>query len=212
MLLLRDAAARRDVRRLRREIPDASILSVMKRIEAIGPASALAVTPTRSVDCSNTVLTPGLVNTHHHFYQTLTRAVPGAQDASSSTGSSVCIRFGGASRPKRCACRPRRRSRNCCSPGCTTAADHTYIWPNGSRVDDQIAAARDSRACASTRRAGRCRSAVRRRTAAGRGRRGRSGDPARFATRHRRVSRSAALRDDAHRARAVFAVFGVAGV
>ncbi|MGD0969757.1 MAG: 8-oxoguanine deaminase, partial [Candidatus Aquilonibacter sp.] len=49
-------------------------------IERIGPAAALPQTADSVVDARGMILIPGLINTHHHFYQTLTRNVPGTQD------------------------------------------------------------------------------------------------------------------------------------
>ena len=49
------------------------------KIVELVPTGTIPKTPINSyLDCSNCVITPGLINTHHHFYQTLTRALPGA--------------------------------------------------------------------------------------------------------------------------------------
>ncbi|HSF91380.1 MAG TPA: 8-oxoguanine deaminase, partial [Paracoccaceae bacterium] len=62
----------------RREIQGGSIYVKDGVIAAVGGTPAIA---DQIVDARNCVVTPGLVNTHHHLYQTLTRAVPGGQDA-----------------------------------------------------------------------------------------------------------------------------------
>lgn len=63
------------------EIPDGGIFVRDEFIEKIGPTSELPSTADEVLDLKGHVVLPGLVNTHHHFYQTLTRAVPAAQDA-----------------------------------------------------------------------------------------------------------------------------------
>ncbi len=50
-------------------------------IEQVGPANEMPPTADRVIDLHGRLLLPGLVNTHHHLYQTLTRAIPGAQNA-----------------------------------------------------------------------------------------------------------------------------------
>ena len=63
------------------EIPDGGIFVRDGFIEQVGQASSLSSTADEVLDLKGHVVVPGLVNTHHHFYQTLTRAVPAAQDA-----------------------------------------------------------------------------------------------------------------------------------
>ena len=58
-----------------------SVFVIDNVIEQIGPAGALPHAADVVIDGSRLIVLPGLVNTHHHFTQTLTRAVPGAQDA-----------------------------------------------------------------------------------------------------------------------------------
>ncbi len=65
----------------RREIPDGGLFIRDGFIEAVGPTATLPPTADEILDLRGYIVAPGLVNTHHHFYQTLTRAVPGAQDA-----------------------------------------------------------------------------------------------------------------------------------
>jgi len=60
---------------------DGGVYVVDNRVEAIGPAADLPATADRVIDAAGMIILPGLVNTHHHFYQTLTRNVPGTQDA-----------------------------------------------------------------------------------------------------------------------------------
>ena len=89
------------------------------------------------------LVTPGLVNTHHHLYQTLTRAVPGAQDALLfgwlRTLYPIWARFG----PEEMYVSAQVGLAELALSGCTLSSDHLYLYPNGSRLDDTIAAAAD---------------------------------------------------------------------
>ncbi|WIV50034.1 8-oxoguanine deaminase [Marivivens sp. LCG002] len=92
-------------------------------------------------DATGCVLTPGLVNTHHHLYQTLTRAVPGGQDALLfgwlQTLYPIWSRFG----PEEMFISAQVGLAELALSGCTMTSDHLYLFPNGSRLDDTIAAA-----------------------------------------------------------------------
>ncbi|MFN2460013.1 MAG: 8-oxoguanine deaminase, partial [Candidatus Velthaea sp.] len=79
-LPIRDAALVATFDDGEREIRDGSVLVVDNAIAAVGPAASLPQTADRIVDASRMVVMPGLVNTHHHFTQTLTRAIPAAHD------------------------------------------------------------------------------------------------------------------------------------
>ena len=87
------------------------------------------------------MVTPGLVNTHHHLYQTLTRAVPGAQDALLfgwlRTLYPIWARFG----PEEMFVSAQVGLAELALSGCTMTSDHLYLYPNGARLDDTIAAA-----------------------------------------------------------------------
>lgn len=89
------------------------------------------------------VVTPGLVNTHHHLYQSLTRAVPGGQDALLfgwlQTLYPIWARFG----PEEMFVSAQAGLAELALSGCTMTSDHLYLFPNGSRLDDTIAAAQE---------------------------------------------------------------------
>ncbi|TCK99399.1 cytosine/adenosine deaminase-related metal-dependent hydrolase [Shimia isoporae] len=88
------------------------------------------------------VVTPGLVNTHHHLYQTLTRAVPGGQDALLfgwlKTLYPIWARFG----PEEMNVSAQIGLAELAMTGCTLTSDHLYLFPNGARLDDTIDAAK----------------------------------------------------------------------
>ena len=92
-------------------------------------------------DAAGCVVTPGLVNTHHHLYQTLTRAVPGGQDALLfgwlKTLYPIWARFG----PEEMFTSAQVGLAELALSGCTLTSDHLYLYPNGARLDDTIAAA-----------------------------------------------------------------------
>lgn len=89
------------------------------------------------------IITPGLVNTHHHLYQTLTRAVPGAQDALLFGWLQrlypIWARFG----PEEMYVSAQVGLAELALSGCTLTSDHLYLYPGGARLDDTIAAAQD---------------------------------------------------------------------
>ncbi|MBY6117264.1 8-oxoguanine deaminase [Mameliella alba] len=97
----------------------------------------------RVIDAARCVVTPGLVNTHHHLYQTLTRAVPGGQDALLfgwlKTLYPIWARFG----PDEMFTSAQIGLAELALSGCTMSSDHLYLYPNGARLDDTIAAARE---------------------------------------------------------------------
>jgi cytosine/adenosine deaminase-related metal-dependent hydrolase len=141
-LLIRDAAHVETFDDANLALTDASIFVRDGAIEAIGAASALPREADRVVDARGCVVIPGFVNTHHHFYQTLTRAVPGTQDVELFDWLVALYPIWAHLTP------PALRSATAVAcaelllSGCTTAMDHTYMWPNGCRVDDEVEVAR----------------------------------------------------------------------
>ena len=80
-LLIHHAAVLVTMDAERREIQEGGLFIRDGVIEQVGPAAALPVTADEVLNLSGYIVFPGLVNTHHHLHQTLTRAVPAAQDA-----------------------------------------------------------------------------------------------------------------------------------
>ncbi|MFY0617138.1 8-oxoguanine deaminase [Shimia sp.] len=101
----------------------------------------LEVSGAEVVHAETCVVTPGLVNTHHHLYQTLTRAVPGGQDALLfgwlKTLYPIWARFG----PEEMHISAQVGLAELALSGCTLTSDHLYLYPNGARLDDTISAA-----------------------------------------------------------------------
>jgi cytosine/adenosine deaminase-related metal-dependent hydrolase len=83
------------------------------------------------------------VSTHHHFYQTLTRAVPGTQDVELFDWLVTLYPIWARLTPAALRSATAVACAELLLSGCTTASDHTYLWPNGCRVDDEIAVARE---------------------------------------------------------------------
>ena len=125
-----------------REIADGAVLVRGNAIEAVGPTSELTGQADEVVDARGLVLLPGLVCTHHHFYQTLTRNLPQAQDAGLFDWLVAHYPIWARLTPEAVRASTATAIGELLLSGCTTAADHGYIWPNGARVDDQIAVAR----------------------------------------------------------------------
>lgn len=125
----------------RRELSGADILIENGVITAIG--HDLVAPDAEQVAGAGCVVTPGLVNTHHHLYQTLTRAVPGGQDALLfgwlQTLYPIWSRFG----PEEMFISAQIGLAELALSGCTLTSDHLYLYPNGSRLDDTIAAAHE---------------------------------------------------------------------
>lgn len=122
-----------------RELAGAAIRLRDGRINAVGDLSPEAGETV--IDARGCVVTPGLVNTHHHLYQSLTRAVPGGQDALLfgwlRTLYPIWSRFG----PEEMFVSAQAGLAELALSGCTTSSDHLYLFPNGARLDDTIAAA-----------------------------------------------------------------------
>jgi len=110
-------------------------------IRQVGPTADLPATADRVIDAHGLVILPGLVNTHHHFFQTLTRNLPAAQDAGLFDWLRVHYPIWSRLTPEAIAVSSKVAIAELMRSGCTTASDHTYLWPNGARLDDQIEAA-----------------------------------------------------------------------
>jgi 8-oxoguanine deaminase len=123
----------------RTEIPDGGMFIRDGWIEQIGPSPELPAVADSVLNLAGHVVIPGLVNTHHHLYQTLTRAY--AQDAElfewlttlypvwaklTSADVNVSARLG---------------LTELAMSGCTTSSDHLYLFPNDARLEDEIEAA-----------------------------------------------------------------------
>ncbi|HEX5547680.1 MAG TPA: 8-oxoguanine deaminase [Ktedonobacterales bacterium] len=126
-------------------IADGGIYIEDNVIRQVGESDTLALERPADVtiDASGMVVLPGLINTHHHFYQTLTRNLPAAQNADLFTWLRVHYPIWAGMTPEAITVSTKVAIAELMLSGCTTSSDHTYLWPNGARLDDQIAAARE---------------------------------------------------------------------
>ena len=126
-----------------REIPDGGLFVRDGFIEQVGMTSELPSIADEVLDLTGHLVLPGLVNTHHHFYQTLTRAVPAAQDANLFNWLTTLYPIWARMNPEDIFTSAQTALAELALSGCTTASDHLYLFPNGSKLDDEIAAARE---------------------------------------------------------------------
>lgn len=125
----------------RREIPDGGLFIRDGFIEKAAPTQQLPEKADEVVDASGHIILPGMVNTHHHFYQTLTRAVPAAQDANLFNWLKTLYPIWARMTPEDIRVSTQTALAELALTGCTTASDHLYLFPNGSSLDDEIDAA-----------------------------------------------------------------------
>jgi 8-oxoguanine deaminase len=129
----------------RREIADGALFARGGFIEAVGTTAELQARYPEGaddhIDASGHVVLPGLVNTHHHFYQTLTRAVRAAQDCELFDWLRALYPIWARLTPEMMRVSTQIAAAELMLSGCTTASDHHYLYPAGTQLDDSIEAA-----------------------------------------------------------------------
>jgi 8-oxoguanine deaminase len=127
----------------RREIQDGGLFIRDGFVEQVDSTNKLPSTADEVLDLSRHLIVPGLINTHHHFYQTLTRAVPAAQNANLFNWLKTLYPIWARMTPEDIRISTQTALAELALSGCTTASDHLYLFPNGSRLDDEIHAGRE---------------------------------------------------------------------
>jgi len=140
-LLLRNAEVVVTMDDARRELPGGWVHVVGHAVAALGAAEDPAPAAAETIDLAGHVLLPGLVSTHHHMFQTLTRALPAAQDAELFDWLSALYPIWARITPAALGIAATTAMAELILSGCTTASDHHYVFPNGCRLDDTIGAA-----------------------------------------------------------------------
>jgi len=142
-LLVRHAAVLVTMDPARREIADGALFCRDGRVEQVGVTADLPDHADEVLDLTGHIVLPGLVNTHHHLYQTLTRAVPAAQDADLFHWLGCLYPIWARMTPEGVYTSTLTGLAELARSGCTTVFDHLYIYPNGARLDDEIRAAQE---------------------------------------------------------------------
>ncbi|GAB4470591.1 MAG: 8-oxoguanine deaminase [Anaerolineales bacterium] len=125
----------------RREIQNGAMLIRDGFIEQVGETNQLSAEADEVLDLSGHIVFPGLVNTHHHFYQTLTRVIPRAQNANLFNWLKTLYPIWARMTAEDVRISTQTALSELALSGCTTASDHLYLFPNGSKLDDEIEAA-----------------------------------------------------------------------
>ena len=142
-LLLKDAMVIATMNDTDDELKDASVFIRDGVIEAVGPAAELPDQADDVINMQGHVLIPGMVNTHHHLFQNLTRVVPAAQNETLFGWLKTLYPIWSQIKPDQFYTAVALGLAELALSGCTTSSDHQYIFPNGARLDDSIAAAQD---------------------------------------------------------------------
>ena len=141
-LLIKRAQVVATMNDAQQELTDASIYIRDSVIEAVGSSDTLPDTADRVIDARGHVVIPGLINTHHHMVQSLTKAVPVSQNAELFAWLKGLYPIWAGLTPEMVRVSTQVAMAELLLSGCTTTSDHLYIYPNGVRLDDSIDGAR----------------------------------------------------------------------
>ena len=142
-LLIRNARLLVTMDAQRREIAGGGVFARDHVIEAVGPSAELPAGADEVIDAHDQVVLPGMVNTHHHMYQTLTRAIPAVQDCELFGWLGGLYPIWANLTPEMVRVSTQTAMAELLLSGCTTSSDHLYVYPNGVRLDDSLEAARE---------------------------------------------------------------------
>jgi 8-oxoguanine deaminase len=142
-LLLRNATVVVTMDEGRREIADGAVLIKDNVIEQVGRSADLPSEADRVISVEGKLVLPGLVNTHHHLYQTLTRSFPETQDAPLFSWLQTLYPIWAKLTPEAVYVSALVGLAELALTGCTTTVDQLYLFPNGVTLDDEVRAARE---------------------------------------------------------------------
>ena len=140
-ILIKNADVVVTMNEARAEVAQGDVLISAGQITAVG--QGLEAAGAEVVQAAGCVVTPGFVNTHHHLYQSMTRAVPGGQDALLFGWLRTLYPIWGRMGPEEIRISALTGLAELALSGCTLTSDHLYLFPNGARLDDTIDAARE---------------------------------------------------------------------
>lgn len=127
----------------RREIANGGLFARDGVIEQVGPTAELPATADTVLDLAGHIVLPGLINTHHHLYQGLTRVIPAGQNAELFGWLKTLYPIWAGLTSEAIYISALTGLAELILSGCTTASDHLYIYPNDCRLDDEIEAAQE---------------------------------------------------------------------
>ena len=142
-LLLKNVAIIATMNDANEELNGQSIFCENGIIKKVGPLSALPNKADKIIELSDSIIIPGMVNTHHHLFQNLTRVVPNAQNESLFGWLTTLYPIWRGLGPRHIYISSAVGLAELVLSGCTTSTDHQYLFPGGSRLDDSIEAAID---------------------------------------------------------------------
>jgi 8-oxoguanine deaminase len=127
----------------RRELRGGGLFARDGIIEAVGPSNMLPAAADTIIDLTDQIVLPGFINCHHHLDQSLTRNLPAGQDTNLFPWLRAHYRIWASRTPEASRTATIIGAAELALSGCTTLFDHAYVFQNGCKVDDQIAAARE---------------------------------------------------------------------
>ena len=140
-LLIKNASIVVTMNDSRDEISNGAVFIRDNVIEQVGHSADLPQVADEVIDARNHVVLPGLINTHHHMYQSLTRAIPAAQNGELFNWLSNLYPIWAGLTPEMIHVSTLTAMAELILSGCTTSSDHLYIYPNQTRLDDSLEAA-----------------------------------------------------------------------
>ncbi|MFZ6741824.1 8-oxoguanine deaminase [Undibacterium sp. JH2W] len=127
----------------RREISNGAVYIIDNVIAEVGLSADLPQTAEEVIDATDHVVMPGLINTHHHMYQSLTRVIPAAQNGELFNWLTNLYPIWANLTPEMVQVSTQAAMAELILSGCTTSSDHLYIYPNGCQLDHSLQAAQE---------------------------------------------------------------------